>query len=134
MNKVMILALVPLLLSVKYTTAQSSFPKWLVGSWISAEYKEALASDQGAKRGALVSPQFLYFDSLGTCSIQTRMEHKMSAGKPVSQRKFGNSFQFSYTVNKSILNVNQVEFDNDLLYITFSGVPVSTLFKRYKPN
>jgi hypothetical protein len=132
MNKAMLMALVSLLLSVKYSTAQSSFPKQLVGSWISAEYKEALASDEGQKMGALVSPQFLFFDSLGTCSIQTRMEHIMSVGKPVSTKKFGDKIQFTYAVNKHKLSVNQVKDNNNLLFITFSEVPVSIIFKRYK--
>ena len=132
MNKAMLMALVSLLLSVKYSADQSSFPKQLVGSWISAEYKDALASGEGEKMGALVSPQFLFFDSLGICTIQTRMEHKLSLGKPVSQRKFGDKFQFSYTINRHKLNVTEVKDNNNVLNITFSEVPVSIIFKRYK--
>lgn len=128
-----LMALVPLFLSVKYAAAQSSFPKQLVGSWISLEYENILASRQGEKIRELVSPQFLYFDSLGTCTIQTRMEFHESLGKPIGQRAFGNQFQFTYNIhNKSKLNVNQIENENNLIYISFSSTPVSAVFKRYK--
>jgi hypothetical protein len=126
------MAIVSLLLSLKYSSAQSSFPKQLVGSWISVEYKEISTSDRSKKFRELVSPQILYFDSLGRCTIQSRMEYQRNIGKPVSQRMFGSLLQFTYTINKSKLDVVQVKDDNNLLNITFSGVPVSMLFERYK--
>ncbi|MBN9352260.1 MAG: hypothetical protein J0H55_16390 [Chitinophagaceae bacterium] len=134
MNNKVLIIIIALLLSFGYSSAQSSFPKQLAGYWISYEYEKVLADSQSEKIGALISPQFLYFDSLGRCTIQTRIEHKLAIGKPVRSRNFGDALQFTYIINKSKINVNQVKDDNNLLYVTFSDVPVSIVFKRYEQN
>ena len=134
MNNKILLIVIALLLSCRYSSAQSSFPKQLVGCWINYGYEQALAGGKGEKISALISPQFVCFDSLGRCTIQTRIEHKLVIDKPVSSRSFGDELQSAYVINKSKININQVKDNDSLLYITFSNVPVSIVFKRYNQN
>ena len=133
MKKILIIVFA-LLLFFKYSPAQNLFPKELVGYWINAEYENALTDSQGDKVSALISPQFLYFDLFGNCTIQTRIEHKLIIGKPIRKRKFGDTFQFTYTINKSNFTINEVEDNEELIYINFSNIAVSILFKKYKRN
>lgn len=134
MNNKVLLIVIALSLSFRYSSAQKLFPKHFVGYWINYEYSQVLSDGRSQKINSLISPQFLYFDSSGRCTIQTRIEHKIVIGKPVSSRIFGDELQFTYIINKSKVNVNQIEDNNNLLYVTFSDLPVSIVFKRYSQN
>jgi hypothetical protein len=132
MNKTTII-IIATLLCFKYSSAQNPFPKQLIGAWINLEYETALGNDSlNEKVRALISPRFLFFDSLGNCGISTMVEHKPKVVKPISSRKFGDAFQFTYIINKSRVTVNQIEDNDSLLYISFVDIPVSIVFKRYK--
>src|ERR1039457_1655589 len=109
MNKKILINLTIVLFLINSSFAQYSFPKQLVGYWINVEYEKALGDKQNENISSLVSPQFLYLDSLGNCTIQTRIEHKLMIGSPIKVRRFGDTFQFSYRLNKNNFTVNEIE-------------------------
>ena len=134
MNKKTLIVITIALFFFKYSFAQNPFPKQLVGYWINAEYERALKDSQSEKIESLISPQFLYFDSLGNCTVRTRIEHKLIIGKPISKRRFRNAFQFSYKLNKNNFTINEIEDNDSLLYINFSDILIGMVFKKYKRN
>jgi len=134
MSKKILIIVTITLFFFKYSSPQSPFPKQLVGSWINAEYERALRDSQNEKINALISPQFLYFDSLGNCIVGTGVERNLIVGKPVNRRTFGKAFQFSYKLSKINFTINEIEGKNNLICINFDGFLIGIIFKKYKRN
>jgi|SRR6218665_112146 len=115
--------------------AQNQYPTQLTGCWINTAYENIMQNLPGDERLAeMISPKYIYFDSLGICTLQTGLEQRTKIGKAIKVRSIGGGWQLTYIFNKSHFNINEVIGRKDIIYVSFTEVSVGILFKRYIPE
>lgn len=98
------------------------------GKWINTQY-EQFSKQKKDDILQYISPQIIIIDSVGSCTVIYKLEQKITVGKPIKQRHFGNLITIVYK-NKYEFYLSEIKNNNNLIALSFPNNSISIIFKK----